>query len=271
MIRRAPCSSARSMSSPVPLVVAPHRRRCRRPAGQRQPAGPGHLDHRGALRPMRHAASTGAPSGPVTRDVRFAPPSTSRIPSPPSDIGTSSTSRPSSQHALPTAAHASAAVAVPRNLSSAATTRIGRARYGPDLPGQVVAHVDSRPDGRVSAMAVTVRIPTTLRPLSGGASTVEVEAGSLFDVIKALDAAHPGFGDRLSTTTAPAQVRQRLRRRRRRALPRRPRHRGPRRRQCRSSRPSPAAEPAPPRRWPRAVDGVALTGPRVLALTSPEC
>jgi molybdopterin synthase sulfur carrier subunit len=46
-------------------------------------------------------------------------------------------------------------------------------------------------------MAVTVRIPTTLRPLSGGASSVEVEAGSLGDVIKALDAAHPGFADRL--------------------------------------------------------------------------
>lgn len=46
-------------------------------------------------------------------------------------------------------------------------------------------------------MAVTVRIPTTLRPLSGGASTVEVEAGALSDVIKALDTAHPGFGDRL--------------------------------------------------------------------------
>jgi molybdopterin synthase sulfur carrier subunit len=46
-------------------------------------------------------------------------------------------------------------------------------------------------------MAVTVRIPTTLRPLSGGASTVEVEAGALGDVIKQLDAAHPGFADRL--------------------------------------------------------------------------
>lgn len=46
-------------------------------------------------------------------------------------------------------------------------------------------------------MAVTVRIPTTLRPLSGGVSSVEVEAGALGDVIKALDAAHPGFADRL--------------------------------------------------------------------------
>jgi molybdopterin synthase sulfur carrier subunit len=46
-------------------------------------------------------------------------------------------------------------------------------------------------------MAVTVRIPTTLRPLTGGASTVELEPGSLGDVIKALDAAHPGLQDRL--------------------------------------------------------------------------
>ena len=34
-------------------------------------------------------------------------------------------------------------------------------------------------------MAVTVRIPTTLRPLSGGASTVDVAPGSLLDVISA--------------------------------------------------------------------------------------
>jgi molybdopterin synthase sulfur carrier subunit len=46
-------------------------------------------------------------------------------------------------------------------------------------------------------MAVTVRIPTTLRPLSGGNKTVEVGPGSLAEVITALDAAHPGFADRL--------------------------------------------------------------------------
>ena len=46
-------------------------------------------------------------------------------------------------------------------------------------------------------MAVTVRIPTTLRPLSGGASTVEVGPGTLADVIGALEVAHPGFRDRL--------------------------------------------------------------------------
>ena len=46
-------------------------------------------------------------------------------------------------------------------------------------------------------MAVTVRIPTTMRPISGGASSVEVPAGTLSEVLKALDAAHNGFGERL--------------------------------------------------------------------------
>ena len=46
-------------------------------------------------------------------------------------------------------------------------------------------------------MSVTVRIPTTLRPLSGGASTVQVEGATLVEVITNLEAAHPGFNDRL--------------------------------------------------------------------------
>jgi molybdopterin synthase sulfur carrier subunit len=46
-------------------------------------------------------------------------------------------------------------------------------------------------------MAVTVRIPTTMRPLSGGAKQVEVAPGSLAEVIEALEGAHPGFRDRL--------------------------------------------------------------------------
>ena len=46
-------------------------------------------------------------------------------------------------------------------------------------------------------MAVTVRVPTTLRPMSGGNKLVEVAPGTLSDVIAALDAAHPGFADRL--------------------------------------------------------------------------
>ena len=46
-------------------------------------------------------------------------------------------------------------------------------------------------------MAVTVRIPTTLRPLSGGVAQVSVDGSTLSEVIAALEAAHPGFADRL--------------------------------------------------------------------------
>ena len=46
-------------------------------------------------------------------------------------------------------------------------------------------------------MPVTVRIPTTLRPLAGGRSTVEVEGSTVGEVLKSLDAAHEGFADRL--------------------------------------------------------------------------
>lgn len=46
-------------------------------------------------------------------------------------------------------------------------------------------------------MAVTVRIPTTMRPISGGASTVSVEGSTLRDVLAALNAAHAGFSERL--------------------------------------------------------------------------
>jgi molybdopterin synthase sulfur carrier subunit len=46
-------------------------------------------------------------------------------------------------------------------------------------------------------MAVTIRIPTTMRPLAGGSSTVQVEGATLADVLKNLNAAHPGFDERL--------------------------------------------------------------------------
>jgi molybdopterin synthase sulfur carrier subunit len=46
-------------------------------------------------------------------------------------------------------------------------------------------------------MAVTVRIPTTLRPIAGGKSEVQVEGATLAEVLGALDVAHPGFRDRL--------------------------------------------------------------------------
>jgi len=50
-------------------------------------------------------------------------------------------------------------------------------------------------------MAVTVRIPTTLRPLSGGSKLVQVPPGTLSDVIAGLEATHPGFADRLLDET----------------------------------------------------------------------
>ena len=42
-----------------------------------------------------------------------------------------------------------------------------------------------------------VRIPTQLRQLTGGASEVVVEGSTVAEVLKGLDAAHPGFGERL--------------------------------------------------------------------------
>ncbi|HVV35730.1 MAG TPA: ubiquitin-like small modifier protein 1 [Acidimicrobiales bacterium] len=46
-------------------------------------------------------------------------------------------------------------------------------------------------------MATTVRIPTQLRPLAEGASELSVEGATVGEVLKALDAAHPGFAERL--------------------------------------------------------------------------
>ena len=46
-------------------------------------------------------------------------------------------------------------------------------------------------------MVATVRIPTTLRPLAGGNSQIQVEGSTVAEVLKALDVAHPGFADRL--------------------------------------------------------------------------
>ena len=46
-------------------------------------------------------------------------------------------------------------------------------------------------------VSVHVRIPTQLRTLSGGASEVAVNGTTVAEVLKALDAAHPGFSERL--------------------------------------------------------------------------
>lgn len=46
-------------------------------------------------------------------------------------------------------------------------------------------------------MTATVRIPTQLRGLVGGAGEVAVEGATVGEVLKALDAAHPGLRERL--------------------------------------------------------------------------
>ena len=50
-------------------------------------------------------------------------------------------------------------------------------------------------------MSVTVRIPTQLRSLSANAAEVQVEAGTVAEALKALEAAHPGFSERLFDET----------------------------------------------------------------------
>ena len=46
-------------------------------------------------------------------------------------------------------------------------------------------------------MAVTVRIPTQLRQLTAGAGEVSIDGTTVGEVLKGLDAAHAGFGERL--------------------------------------------------------------------------
>jgi molybdopterin synthase sulfur carrier subunit len=46
-------------------------------------------------------------------------------------------------------------------------------------------------------VSATVRIPSQLRPLSGGAGELVLEGSTVGEILKALDAAHAGFADRL--------------------------------------------------------------------------
>ena len=46
-------------------------------------------------------------------------------------------------------------------------------------------------------MSVTVRVPTTLRTLTAGASEVVVEGATVGEVLDNLEGAHPGFKARL--------------------------------------------------------------------------
>jgi molybdopterin synthase sulfur carrier subunit len=46
-------------------------------------------------------------------------------------------------------------------------------------------------------MSTTVRVPTALRTLTGGASEVSVDGSTVEEVLKGLEAAHPGMAERL--------------------------------------------------------------------------
>jgi len=46
-------------------------------------------------------------------------------------------------------------------------------------------------------MAVTVRIPPPLRPLTGGADEISVEGATVLQALDALEAKHPGLKERI--------------------------------------------------------------------------
>lgn len=46
-------------------------------------------------------------------------------------------------------------------------------------------------------MPATLRIPTQLRNLSGGAAEVSLEGGTVAELLSSLDSEHPGFAERL--------------------------------------------------------------------------
>ena len=46
-------------------------------------------------------------------------------------------------------------------------------------------------------MSVTVRVPPVFRTMTAGQSSVSVEGATVADVLTNLDAAHPGFADKL--------------------------------------------------------------------------
>ena len=50
-------------------------------------------------------------------------------------------------------------------------------------------------------MSVTVRIPAQLRTLTGGAGELSLSGSTVAEVLKDLDASHPGFADRLFDDT----------------------------------------------------------------------
>ncbi|MGB2757415.1 MAG: MoaD/ThiS family protein [Acidimicrobiia bacterium] len=50
-------------------------------------------------------------------------------------------------------------------------------------------------------MSVQIRIPTQLRSLTGGESEVTMEGATVGEALRALDASHPGFSERIFDET----------------------------------------------------------------------
>lgn len=46
-------------------------------------------------------------------------------------------------------------------------------------------------------MSTTVRVPTQLRSLTGGSAELNIEGSTVGEVLKGIDAQHPGLGERI--------------------------------------------------------------------------
>ena len=93
-------------------------------------------------------------------------------------------------------------------------------------------------------MSLTVRIPAQLRTLTGGVGEVQVEGATVGEALKALDAAHPGFAERIFDERAACAASSTCSSTRRTSASSTASARpSPLGRRCRSSRRSPGADP----------------------------
>ena len=100
-------------------------------------------------------------------------------------------------------------------------------RVGASYPARGAESAQVSPRS-IQHMSVSVRIPTILRTYTGGESEVSAEGATLAEVLDNLDASYSGIKGRiLDEAGEPAPLRQRVRRERRRPLPREPRDRHP--------------------------------------------
>ena len=128
--RCAPADTAASISSPTPAVPAATGSLSSAPPASTRPAAcdismiavwPDSPGRPASNVSSRQDATTGSPRGPVTVELRFGPPSTSRSPSPPSDIGSSVADQAARRAPAAMAPATAVALAVPLNLSGTAS------------------------------------------------------------------------------------------------------------------------------------------------------